>query len=140
MNSQPQQAELEAAYNAVRAKLMAKDFDGFTALIEPAKERPTPPEETFLEAAPFILGMYPDLSETKFQRTAVSGDWAAYYTLIELDDVNFVNLAMFKFHRVGAAWKLSGSAYALSFPSTKNAAEDAKAIAKEFETNPKLRL
>src|SRR4051812_48442612 len=104
MNTQSQQAELEAVYNSVRAKLLAKDFDGFTALIEPAKERPTPPKDVWLEAAPFILDMYPELAQTRFQRTAVSSDWAAYYTLIELDDVNFINLAMFKFHRVGASW------------------------------------
>jgi hypothetical protein len=140
IGNQSQQLELEAVYNGVRASLESKDFDAFTMLVEPAVELPALAKSDWLEGAEFLLDMYPDLANTKFQRTNASGERAGYYTLTELDDPNFINIMMFKFHRAGSSWKLSGSAYGMSFPSTKNAADDEKAIAKELDTNPKFRL
>ena len=134
------QAEVEAIYERVRASLASGDFDAFTALIEPAAASPALTKPDWLAAAGFLLSTYPDLANTRFQRTNERGDWAGYYTLTELDDPNFINIMMFTFHRAASSWKMSGAAYGVSFPSSKNAADDATAIVRELDTNSKFRL
>jgi hypothetical protein len=136
----PARAELETVYNKVRAAVKAKDYDAFLALVEPAKDRPAPPKAVFADAAPMILDGFPDLATTKFVKIGVSGDWAGYYALTDLDDKNFVTVAVFRFHRVAAGWKLSGAVASSSLPKAATAAEDQKAVAKEIETNESFRL
>jgi hypothetical protein len=106
----PARGDLETVYNKAPTAVKAKDYDVFLALVEPAQGRPAPPQAVLADAADMILSGFPDLATTKFVEIAVSGDWAGYYALTDLDGKNFVT------------------------------AEDQKAVAKEIATNAGFRL
>jgi hypothetical protein len=139
MDADLARTEIETSYNKFRATLETNDFDGFLSLMEPAKPGLTMSRDDWLEAVEFLLDTYPSLGKTRYHSTTVSGDWAGYYVLTDLDDPHFINIVMFRFHRVAEMWKLSGNAYGMTFPRLNSAAENQHAIESELATNPKFR-
>jgi hypothetical protein len=121
--------ELESTYRQVRTALKAKNYDAFTALFEPPPGKSLTKAE-WPQASEALADLLPDPSKIRFIRLVPDSDWAGYF-FQELDnDANYITVTLFRFHRVGQAWKLSGAVQSNSIRKEKSAVENNAEIEK----------
>ncbi len=130
--------DVEAVYSRVRAAIVASDYAGFMANVDRAGNTLT--QGMFLGDHQGMLNRFPELSKTRLQAMALSGDWAGYYPLMNLEDPQYVDLGSFKFHRVAGKWLLSSETSEASFPTSKDPKENQAGIAKILAENPNFKL
>jgi hypothetical protein len=116
-------AELEGVYADFKRSLRERNYLGFVATFQPARNRPHPDEETFVAGARMLDEHFPDFAAVHFVRATEFDEWAGYYVETERDDPNFTTITVYRFQRVDGRWKVSGRINTESLPKVHDAAE-----------------
>ena len=130
--------ELEGTYQQVRTALKTKNYEAFVALFEPPEGK-TLTKAQWPEASAGLSEMLPEASKMRFIRLIPDNDWAGYFFQEVDNDPNFITVTLFRFHRVGQGWKLSGAVQSNSIRKEKSDAENKAEIEKWIESKKDIK-
>ena len=127
---------LEEVYERVRDAVRRRDFEAFSALVEPAHPESAFTRESFEKSACVLKEAYPDLKKLRFYKAEATSDWAGYYSTRDVGDPHFSCLVIFRFHRCGMQWKLCDKVNFSMLPKGTATTR----VLKELSSNPHYRL
>jgi hypothetical protein len=122
---------VEAAYTNLVNVLSSGDKTAFLGLMDSEVTVPTPSDEEWQKALPYIRHSYPNLADTKFVTLEQKTDSKVYYYFLSyLQDKKYTTVNVVIFDKINGSWRVSGNEYTTAFSKNTDPVKEQTAIDK----------